>query len=360
MLFINHNPIHTNALADEWKERLETFLTEEGHSYSVSYPNPNNPQNSLEEECETYQAKMLCEVKHSALSAADKKIANAMVNRFVKRLENYAKAGEEDLNHIHMMCELTRVNHPKVHEVLKVVYRQLYSDFVSVKHIPSDLKVPLSYHFVEKLQIHTCPYCNRIYTFNIYSEEGRKVRPEYDHFYDKADNPLLAVSFYNLVPSCPICNHIKSTNSLRINPFFHGFKGVFRVCETEEVSKRLKHDAPKPISLTQLFNHNDWGDIRLVSATANENADMQTLGLDEFYKKHKDYVEEIVEKVQAYNPSMMGALTSTFQGAGYSPQQVFDFVWGKHIAEAKQINRPLSKLKHDILEQAGVINNNEH
>ncbi len=359
MLFISHNPIYINALADEWVERLETYLTEVGHSYSVSYPNPTKPTEQLVEECETYQAKMLCKIKHSALSTADKKIATAIVNRFVKRLKYYAKTGEEDLAHIHSMCLLLKVNHPDLHNVLKDIYTDLYGDFVSVKNVPSDIGIPISYYFVEKLQIRTCPYCNRTYTFNIYDKEGRKARPEYDHFYDKADNPLLAVSFYNLVPSCPICNHIKTTNSLSINPFFHGFKGVFRVCETKKDADRLKHDVPQPISLAQLFNHNEWGDIRLYSAPADESADMQTLGLDEFYKRHKDYAEEIIEKVNAYNPSMMVALTSTFQGAGYSPQQVFDFVWGKHISEAKQINRPLSKLKHDILEQAGIINADE-
>lgn len=52
---------------------------------------------------------------------------------------------------------------------------------------------------------------------------------------------------------------------------------------------------------------------------------------------------------------MLVALSSTFQGAGYSPQQVFEFVWGKDIALAQNNNRPLSKLTHDILDQVGII-----
>ena len=71
---------------------------------------------------------------------------------------------------------------------------------------------------VDKLNIKTCPYCNRqfIYTFNGRAPE----RPELDHFYPKADYPLFCLSFYNLIPACHSCNHVKSEEEIGINPYY--------------------------------------------------------------------------------------------------------------------------------------------
>src|SRR5690606_37151236 len=49
-----------------------------------------------------------------------------------------------------------------------------------------------------ELNVKTCPYCNRQYTFTI--EKGTKnIRPEFDHFHSKSEFPYLALSFYNLI-----------------------------------------------------------------------------------------------------------------------------------------------------------------
>ena len=66
-----------------------------------------------------------------------------------------------------------------------------------------------AYVFVKELGLNSCPYCNRNYTFVVDSENG-KLRPEIDHFYPKSIYPFLAMSFFNLIPSCSICNHTKS------------------------------------------------------------------------------------------------------------------------------------------------------
>ncbi len=49
-------------------------------------------------------------------------------------------------------------------------------------------------HLVDKLNIQTCPYCNRQF---IYTFKGRALeRPELDHFYSKTKYPLFCLSFY--------------------------------------------------------------------------------------------------------------------------------------------------------------------
>lgn len=355
MLYINHDLYRTSQLAEEWLDRLTTFLTETGKSYSVSYPDPSNPNEKLKVPCDSYKQKMITTVDYSNLNAGDRTLAKAYINLYIRKLRFFVLAEEKEMEFIKYLCVRCKKYHPLVFDVLAEIAIKLYETFVD--KVLDDLSVPISYHFIEQMNVRTCPYCNRIYTLNIYSKNGKKARPEYDHFYDKADNPFLAVSYYNLVPSCPICNHIKSTDSLRINPHFHRYEGVFRVLERKEEAERLGHGQLQELNRLQLFNQTEWGDISLTNASDDEQNDMHTLGLDELYKKHDDYAREIVEKAQAYSGPVMSALSSTFQGPGYSPRQVYDFVWGKELETARQINRPLSKLTRDLLEQVGVMDN---
>ncbi|MFX8327742.1 hypothetical protein ABTL71_18955, partial [Acinetobacter baumannii] len=50
----------------------------------------------------------------------------------------------------------------------------------------------------------TCPYCNRSYIY--YISRRKEIKPQIDHFFPKSKYPFLAMSFYNLIPSCQTCN----------------------------------------------------------------------------------------------------------------------------------------------------------
>ena len=69
------------------------------------------------------------------------------------------------------------------------------------------------YSLANNLQIDCCPYCNRNYTssHSVSVKEGKMkyVFPEFDHFLPQKEYPLLALSFYNLIPSCNICNTLQ-------------------------------------------------------------------------------------------------------------------------------------------------------
>ena len=146
-----------------------------------------------------------------------------------------------------------------------------------------------SYKFVETLDLKTCPYCNRNYTF-IVDEESGKLRPELDHFYPKSIYPFLAMSFYNLIPSCPICNHTKSSKVSEnlINPYDikdDDFKFTYK---------------PTDISFSQIESKKyDMDSFEIEFKKKNENIDI--FKLDELYKQHKDIVLELLIK-KAYYP----------------------------------------------------------
>lgn len=56
--------------------------------------------------------------------------------------------------------------------------------------------------FIAFFDTRVCPYCNRNYIGDINSNTIYHL----DHFWPKDDYPILAASFFNLVPSCASCN----------------------------------------------------------------------------------------------------------------------------------------------------------
>lgn len=346
MIYINSNQDYIRQLAENWSRKLEMFLTRVGR-YWIEYT-PIGASEAQKVYYDTYKDKMYGKVALSKLDEDEKSLCEQYLNTFLGNLSIYAMAWEDGLQSIHDKYKEEMLDNPTkqkthAHNLLSSIFMDLYEDFVKSKPIFDDLDDPddirlyskesIAYYFFYKLDMRTCPYCNRNYTFTVHDDD-RQTRPEYDHFYDKANNPLLAASFYNLVPSCHTCNHVKGNRKLYVNPYFHGFTGQFRI----------KHDGRFDDYKTQIIAETD---------------DMHTLGLDLLYPLHEDYVQEIFEKAQAYNKHARESLVDSFQGAGESPDRVFEFVWGKHLEEAKLINRPLSKLTRDILEQLGIIDANE-
>lgn len=79
-----------------------------------------------------------------------------------------------------------------------------------------------AYWLQEQLDVRICPFCNRIYTTTL-SNGG--IRPAFDHFYPRSVYPYLAVSLFNLIPICDICNKSKSNKTVPlIYPYDEAFE----------------------------------------------------------------------------------------------------------------------------------------
>ena len=197
-----------------------------------------------------------------------------------------------------------------------------------------------SYKFVEILDLKTCPYCNRNYTF-IVDEESGKLRPELDHFYPKSIYPFLAMSFYNLIPSCPICNHTKSSKVSEnlINPYEiknDDFKFTYK---------------PTDISFSQIESKKyDMDSFEIEFKKKNENIDI--FKLDELYKQHKDIVVDLLMKKAYYPKSYVEELEKSF---GFTKDEIYRYLLNNYKKEEDLHKRPLSKLIKDISEELDLI-----
>ena len=125
----------------------------------------------------------------------------------------------------------------------------------------------------ESLGVRVCPYCNRNYIFL----DERNKACEFDHFYPQSQYPLLAASFYNLIPSCSVCNIWKGANQISFYP------------HKEYLPEDMPHFGYR-IKASDYLENDESIDI-LIEANGFEE-DIQILKLRKLYNSHKPDVRD--------------------------------------------------------------------
>lgn len=100
-----------------------------------------------------------------------------------------------------------------------------------------------AYALCKKSRTRICPYCNHAYAFTVECKDGA-FRPTLDHFFLKDQYPHLALTLYNLVPSCSTCNSsLKGQENFyqvpHLNPLFDNEIIAFQLFSTKDPSGLL-------------------------------------------------------------------------------------------------------------------------
>jgi hypothetical protein len=215
-----------------------------------------------------------------------------------------------------------------------------------------------AYDLAEKLATNVCLYCNRQYTFTLKGKTG-KTRPQFDHFYDKGTNPYFAVSFYNLVPSCSICNSsLKGSDVFNIVDNFHPYTdNCDNVMSFRIDVKAVDFIHGKKTSFNILLEEEHSTIDRVLYGRARKNA--ETFKIVDLSNLHKDYVVELIGKSYYYNEEKLRQLKEFGTKAGNplfsSNEEVLEFVLGNYIRQDKLGDRVLAKLTKDIAKQLGLF-----
>lgn len=203
-----------------------------------------------------------------------------------------------------------------------------------------------------RLNVKTCPYCNMHYTLyaneNIQLKRKTKVagitRFQFDHFYDKLHYPMLSMSFYNLIPSCAVCNQGKSAKALSLayHPYY------------SDIHKQFHFELTDPLGPYTAARVNDEVEIELVPEAGVNKAEFEeyrdTFHLKSLYGRHGDVVQEVYDK--AYEePYYMDPTNFKFLG-----DRGFDYLkrlWMGNYTELDEIEkRPMAKFMQDMWRQA--------
>lgn len=199
-----------------------------------------------------------------------------------------------------------------------------------------------AYNLAHNLDIPTCPYCNRIYTKTV-DQNSKITRPTFDHWFPKSKHPLLAISFYNLVPSCNICNSGKSSDPFELDTHFHPY--------------HRPSDSNKHLSYSFSFDNKDYTSFKfkIVGDNAFSDTSISAFRLEDIYKMHEDEITDLRQLRDSYSVDYLNMVKTTILVNTISDEEIYRLAFGTHINEDKFDRRPLSKMKKDILTELGII-----
>ena len=145
-------------------------------------------------------------------------------------------------------CRNTRLPEDRAERAALPVRRAKFYEEI-VDRIRYEEARPVMASYMEKLGIQTCVYCNNAEA--VYSDKDEEAYYHFDHWKPKDKYPFLSICFYNLYPSCSICNGHK----------LDGRKGSFQLYTEDEPAKdpfvfyvdRSEYIARQPNTLSVSF-----------------------------------------------------------------------------------------------------------
>lgn len=233
-----------------------------------------------------------------------------------------------------------------------------YNIFFQVRFDFKGEKISYGRWLTKMLKVKVCPYCNHNYIFTI-NDNDQKVysRPQFDHFYPKKKYPLLALSLYNLIPACYVCNNIKGEHEISFHPYrddcfetvtFHiSSNDGKKIEKNANISKWITETSKLKIDFEHSF------DGKAITDEDEKTNFVKRLGINKVFEEHTDYVDEILGKIYGYNNDYYNALCKDFPGLGISPEQIDLIIWNAYLQDNGK--RPMSKLTTDILKQFDII-----
>jgi len=219
-------------------------------------------------------------------------------------------------------------------------------------------KKPMPHILAMQMNIKVCPYCNNQYTQTLEKQDKtHKVQFQLDHFYPQSIYPYLAVSFYNLIPSCNNCNLSKSNHDTFKEKLIHPYEESFHQLAKFRTNKISDINLIKDFLEKGDFRTKNI-DIELVSSDARVQIHKNIFHLEDIYKQHQDVVSEIYAKSYLYPSTRIAELSSMFDETKlslFSEDEIKRFILGNYIDENDFHLRPLSKLTHDIAQELGLL-----
>lgn len=205
-----------------------------------------------------------------------------------------------------------------------------------------------AYKLAENLNIRTCLYCNRNYTLTVINQGDKLTRPEFDHFFCQIKFPLLSLSIYNLIPSCHICNSTfkrAKKFSLRKNlhpyindavPYYH-----YAITPTStEASLGIKSDYS--ISIQVISDEQ--------TLKEKINTTKKIFNLEEIMASHGNEWRDLFLIHNNNTQKYLSILKETFKKMNFSDEDIYRVLYGTESEPSQFINRPLSKIKKDIVD----------
>lgn len=204
-------------------------------------------------------------------------------------------------------------------------------------------------HYINKLGIRTCVYCNAQYAFAVEDY----MNYELDHVLPESEYPFLCTTFMNLQPSCTKCNQIKSKKIEKPG------KKLFRLYAKSGDNLNPVHFELDNKSMIIYLATLGVGNLQLKLTCLGDN-DLENgyeyfFNLKALYKAHIDEIEELIWKRMTYNGTIQRIYEEQFSKLGLTNSDYRRYIVGNYTEKADVHKRPLAQMTQDIARQLGLI-----
>ena len=183
-------------------------------------------------------------------------------------------------------------------------------------------------------------------------EDYKRNHYDLDHVLPKSKCPIVGLSLFNFVPSCPICNErLKGTGVLGENER--------QICSLSPTSIDYKFDSSVIISVTPkdtcaILNSQEHPDDFKITFHYSDPIYQKTVDmfhLRERYNYHKGEALRLLDLLQDYSPAQIKMLHNVFKESDpdtcYTEDKIKEDLFGEKFMSDN--NRCFAKMKRDII-----------
>lgn len=215
-------------------------------------------------------------------------------------------------------------------DLKKFINESTYRDFFQKK---------CGIKFLSLLKINTCLSCNINYTLEVTKSHSRA---QLDHFLPKTFFPILGINFYNLIPVCSRCNHLKGSGKGKKWWFTNYNKLYHPYFKEEEIFK---------FSFSFSKSKNEF-EIEFKKKSIKDYNSIEVNKLDSIYSAHREFELRDLYNLRAkYNENYIDRILSYLEKSGLTKNESYEMIFGISSDKKNYSKRPFSKFKSDIIEE---------
>ena len=333
----------------------------------IDVNNIRNWEKIKEKHSEWYEENILPNIEKACNFLESKKNKGSSVEKYLNLLNRIKDKGKAfviqkelfldyENKKIEEIIEVMKKENKKSKSTLEMCFEKLN---IPEKYLPHNLfdynklytKEDWNRHkLLALMEIEVCPYCQR----NYISSYEEKTTADLDHFYPKSLYPFLALSLYNFIPSCQICNsRFKSNKDTHdsIYPYEEGFDELgVKFKTSEEVIVKILEEGYSDFSVKINYENLKEGKNK-----EKVKKSIKNLRLDKVYEKsHNQYIQNLLYNIEKYPENYLENCVEIFESDVDKKKKLEEYF--KDIVKEPYRKRiengePLAKLTKDILEE---------
>ena len=224
-----------------------------------------------------------------------------------------------------------------INDILKKVFQYSF--------ISNELRTKI----LSTLNVDICPYCNRSFISKYYIKGSIKTTADLDHIYPQKNYPMLALSIFNFIPACLLCNRNYKREQINLeNPYHESFDMggyYFRVKDLNDgnYEKQISGYADPILEIVTDNKNMKSYTNELIPIDNKIDNEITSLHLEDIYQSHSSYVRDVLSKINNKYLDLLPKIGMVSEG------ERMKFLFGFDFVEDELSHKPLAKLTFDIV-----------